>query len=242
MASGYANGPLETFLNDLQSTEPLPATLTKLVEHCGFRSFTHVGLRGFAPSKQSPPYVTTVPAEWERHYQQQGLAAHDPVLTKCLSGTVPIKFTDLSRESLPKDQSETMRHCADFKMDLGVSIPVHGPNNSLSVLSVYHDGTERTFQQASASVPILTFAALHIHEYLMNQVQSPVPPPTTLTERELECLVWTAHGKTAWEISVILKVSERTVKFHLNNVMRKLGVHSRTHAVARAISLGLTQP
>ena len=43
------------------------------------------------------------------------------------------------------------------------------------------------------------------------------------------------------EISEILQIAERTVNFHVANTMRKLGVYSRTHAVAKSISLGLTR-
>ena len=35
-----------------------------------------------------------------------------------------------------------------------------------------------------------------------------------LSPRELECLKWAAAGKTAWETSIILDISEGTVKFH----------------------------
>jgi LuxR family transcriptional regulator, quorum-sensing system regulator SolR len=65
------------------------------------------------------------------------------------------------------------------------------------------------------------------------------PPPSLLTEREVEILRWTIDGKTAWEIGQILKISERTVNFHLQNVMGKFGVHNKTHAAARAVSYGL---
>jgi LuxR family quorum sensing-dependent transcriptional regulator len=59
-----------------------------------------------------------------------------------------------------------------------------------------------------------------------------------LTPRELECLIWSADGKTSWEISEILEVSERTVNAHLGRVIRKLGVVSRTQAVAEAFRRG----
>ena len=45
-----------------------------------------------------------------------------------------------------------------------------------------------------------------------------------LSARELDCLQWTAAGKTAWEASVILGISERTVRFHLNAAREKLGL------------------
>jgi DNA-binding CsgD family transcriptional regulator len=50
---------------------------------------------------------------------------------------------------------------------------------------------------------------------------------------------WLKHGKSTWDISVILGISERTVKFHISNVIQKLDASSRTHAVAIAIEQGL---
>lgn len=242
MAPIYKNDSLTSFVAGLQSTASLPTTVKQLVEDSGFKYFTHVGVRGFSQSHHPPPYMTNVAPAWEKHYQHHNLAERDPVLTKCLSGILPVNFLDLDPSALSKSHLATMSEAEDFKMNLGISIPVHGPNNSLSVLSVYHDGTERSFQEAATTLPILTFAALHLHDHQLekSRTPSPVAAPTILTEREAECLAWTSQGKTAWEISAILHVSERTVKFHLNNVMRKLGVHSRAHAVARAISLGLT--
>jgi len=52
-------------------------------------------------------------------------------------------------------------------------------------------------------------------------------------------LRWTAAGKTACEIGGILKISERTVNFHVQNVMEKFGVHNKTHAAAKAMGMGL---
>ena len=52
-------------------------------------------------------------------------------------------------------------------------------------------------------------------------------------------LEWIRKGKTNWEIAVILGVAERTVKFHLQNAMSKLGATTRSQAVAAALSLDL---
>lgn len=60
-----------------------------------------------------------------------------------------------------------------------------------------------------------------------------------LTQREAECLTWTARGKTSWEISVILGFSESTATFHLRNAGAKLKASNRANAVAKAIHLGL---
>jgi NarL family two-component system response regulator YdfI len=60
-----------------------------------------------------------------------------------------------------------------------------------------------------------------------------------LTERELEVLRAAARGERSKEIALHLGISERTVKAHLDSVYNKLGVDSRTAAVATAIERGL---
>jgi DNA-binding CsgD family transcriptional regulator len=56
---------------------------------------------------------------------------------------------------------------------------------------------------------------------------------TSLTEREAEILRWVARGKTNREIASLLCVSPHTVRKHLEHAYEKLGVHTRTAAIAR---------
>jgi DNA-binding NarL/FixJ family response regulator len=60
-----------------------------------------------------------------------------------------------------------------------------------------------------------------------------------LTERERTVLAAVASGRTTAAISRELWVSEHTVKFHLTNIYRKLGVSNRASAVRYAIEHGL---
>jgi DNA-binding CsgD family transcriptional regulator len=57
-----------------------------------------------------------------------------------------------------------------------------------------------------------------------------------LTDRETEILAWVARGKTNQEIAALLVVSPHTIRKHLEHVFRKLRVHTRTAAVARAFA------
>lgn len=56
----------------------------------------------------------------------------------------------------------------------------------------------------------------------------------TLSPRELEVLMWLKLGKTSWDIAVILRISERTVNYHVSNILQKLDVASRLQAVSAA--------
>jgi DNA-binding NarL/FixJ family response regulator len=60
-----------------------------------------------------------------------------------------------------------------------------------------------------------------------------------LTGREREVLTWAGLGKTSGEIATILGLSERTVNFHFDQAMKRLGVTNRTQAVATAVAQGL---
>jgi DNA-binding NarL/FixJ family response regulator len=63
-----------------------------------------------------------------------------------------------------------------------------------------------------------------------------------LTDREIESLTWAARGKSSSGIAVILHISERTVNFHMDNAMRKLGVATRIQAVVKCALLGVIKP
>ena len=63
-------------------------------------------------------------------------------------------------------------------------------------------------------------------------------PLEALTDREREVLQLMAEGLSNKSIAYRLKISEHTVKFHVNGIMRKLGAQSRTDAVVRATRLG----
>ncbi len=63
-------------------------------------------------------------------------------------------------------------------------------------------------------------------------------PLEGLTDREREVLQLMAEGLSNKSIAFRLEISEHTVKFHVNGILRKLGAQSRTDAVVRATRLG----
>ena len=63
-----------------------------------------------------------------------------------------------------------------------------------------------------------------------------------LTDREREALTWVSRGKSSSDIGVLMNVSERTVNFHVNNIIRRFGVATRVQAAIRCALLGLIDP
>jgi len=56
-----------------------------------------------------------------------------------------------------------------------------------------------------------------------------------LTERETEVLTWVAEGKSNRDVGIILGIKSATVKKHLEHIFRKIGVETRTAAVALVV-------
>jgi DNA-binding CsgD family transcriptional regulator len=75
----------------------------------------------------------------------------------------------------------------------------------------------------------------YFHQHILRLHGHQSEQQLLLSARELDCLKWTAEGKTAWEASVILGISERTVRFHLNAAREKLQCTTTIQAVAKAV-------
>lgn len=64
-------------------------------------------------------------------------------------------------------------------------------------------------------------------------------PNEALSDRQKQILRWINEGKTNWEIAQILEMTEKNVKYHIEQIFSKLQVRNRTQAVAKAMLLGL---
>lgn len=62
-----------------------------------------------------------------------------------------------------------------------------------------------------------------------------------LTSREMDVLKLLSNGRSNQQIGSVLKITEGTVKFHINNILSKLGVSDRTQAVITALKRGLVR-
>ena len=82
-------------------------------------------------------------------------------------------------------------------------------------------------------------------EVIVSATQVNASPPAQhhkLTPRQLEIAEWLVKGKTDWEIGKILRISPKTVNFHVENIKRTYGVRSRNQFVAAIVHDGGLPP
>jgi len=87
-----------------------------------------------------------------------------------------------------------------------------------------------------------SLAKLLVTDYLaQDSAARPAKALDGLTDREREVLAHLADGASNGEIAETLSISPKTVARHRENIMRKLGLHSRTELVKYAIRKGIIQ-
>jgi NarL family two-component system response regulator LiaR len=101
---------------------------------------------------------------------------------------------------------------------------------------VYADKLAQAIREAHQGRSVIDSAAAQV---LVKTAGQQSEMGYDLTERELEILDLLVEGKTNGEIAQTLCLSQGTVRFHVSNILSKLGVNNRTEAVSKALKKGL---
>jgi DNA-binding CsgD family transcriptional regulator len=188
----------------------------------------------------SPAIAINFPDYWRDYYFERRYQEIDPVvtLTPCIDG--PFLWSWLQEQpSLKHDQRLIFEEARAAGLINGISVPLHSAFGRVAVLS-FASRTADTVPEATLGR--LNALASQFHLAFTDITRGGMPSiPVQLTDREKDCLLWTAWGKSSWDIGMILNINENTVNFHLRNAMRKLDTANRTHTIAKAIRLNLIQ-
>ncbi len=145
----------------------------------------------------------------------------------CLNESSPVNYRDLFVDSHISPIESLFTH-----QQIELIIPINGFGSELSCLIF------------AIPMPVMTskvvekigwywllLSTLVYSKYRKNIAQS----LNDLTKRELECIRWASEGKTSWEISRLLTISQRTVDFHLANCITKTDSISRQQAIVKCV-------
>jgi DNA-binding CsgD family transcriptional regulator len=186
--------------------------------------------------------VRNFPKGW--HHKWREFEAHDPYYHACFSGTMPFDWRAVQgSDRLCRPERQAWQYLADLGLKRGMTVPIHLPDGKFAVVSAILDRESRDWETLYETTYTTMFQLTHhFHQTIsergfLDEVE--VALPNVLTPREGECLRWAAQGKTSPEIALILDRSVETVRLHIKNAMLKLDASTRTHAVAKAVQLGV---
>lgn len=194
----------------------------------------------------SSPKITTItnyPEGWWCFYFKEEMQKCDPVVRYCFDKSTPIRWDKLMEieEYVSPEAEKMMTKAATFGLANGFSIPIKSPSGEVAIFSLatpHLESIDERYNHALHYAQTLSYTLLEAYLRLKAETETNF----RITPRERECLFWACEGKTAWEISKIIEVSERTVIFHMTSATKKLGAANRQHAVAKAILHGLIKP
>lgn len=176
------------------------------------------------------------PRSWLSLYLKDGFHLVDPVFLKHFGEYGTQIWTQTYREVTRKEEKEFIECARNFGLEEGVTMGYRPPFRSVGSCFSF---SGREIPRHKRYMVLLECLLPHLHSAISKLFSPPSFSGVPLTAREKEVLSWKKEGRTAWEISRALKISERTVVFHLRNAMCKLGARNSAQAMATALSFGL---
>jgi transposase, IS5 family len=182
--------------------------------------------------------VVTYSRSWQARYFLKQYVVYDPVISHGRDATGPFDWANL-----PVDDPATKAFFADAANHnvgrQGLSIPLRNRRGVFALVSFTSDLSADEWELYKAN----NLKKLQLLSALIDSaanINFKLPSfPVSLSNREEQCLIWAARGKTYQEIAEILKIAFGSVKTHLDSARHKLRCMNLTHAVAVAFATGV---
>lgn len=177
------------------------------------------------------------PSEWLDVYTRNNFYQIDSIVKENFTYFRLQRWQDTFRKNFtPK---EFLYYAEDFGLKDGFT---HGQKNLMNTTGSLFSISGNSVEYTRRTEMILELVMPHLHQAIIRIVdQSVKKSASPLSRREIEVLNWLKQGKSSWDISMILRISERTVNYHINNIKQKLDAVNRLQAVAVAVQQGLIE-
>ncbi len=203
---------------------------------------THIAYLRLSPDKSADisllVAVVTYSRLWQHRYFVKKYINNDPVITYGREADEPFDWA-----TLPVDDPATKAFFADALNHSvgrnGLSIPLRNRRGAVAVVSFSTDLPKDEWEAyKSANMASLKLLSVLIDSAANINFKLPAFP-VHLSNREEQCLLWAARGKTYQEIAEILGLAFGSVKTHLDAARHKLHCMNLTHAAAVAFATGV---
>lgn len=175
------------------------------------------------------------PTKWADYYDGNGLGVSDPVHRASHVTSVGFVWSNMAAMiPLTRGDRDLLALGAAQGIGAGFTVPANVPGELLGSCSFANAAGVELDTSVLPLAQIVGMFAFECSRRLCVVRPIDMSPPR-LTDRQRDCLLWVGRGKTDWEISRILNISQETVDRHLKNARERYGVSKRTSAVIRAL-------
>lgn len=208
----------------------------RIQEYFGVRHQSYMNISLAAGRQKALDMLHTFPEDLVQHYTDNDLHLVDPIAQAALTGITPVDWQAYINN---KNAQKLFATASSFGVSTtGVTIPLLCRGNQAAHFAIdVGVAVSEWPQYRREHIGEIQILATYLHGARQEMAQD--FPEADLTAREAEVLKWTAAGKSYWEISMILGISERTVRFFMTNARKKLGVVTNSQAVAQAVLRGM---
>jgi DNA-binding CsgD family transcriptional regulator len=227
-------------ISQARDSDSFEALLVKLAHQMDFGIVSGV-VAVERPGETPEKWISfgNTPAEWKRAASDLGSSQRDPVLRHLKRSSLPFVYDQ--QMYVDADAGDLWERAAPFGYRTGKAVALHLAHGRRFILGMDRSepipASDSTISRQLADLQLLAvYAADNAFALLADRDNPSAECP--LSSRELECLKWSSMGKSAWDIGMILKVSEHTVKAHTRAANRKLDCANKVQAVTKAIRLG----
>ncbi len=214
--------------------------LVSFSESLGFnQACAFMSVRKAGASKFSVKDVNNYSDSWKGAYRDEKLLSTDPIIRHFSNSNLPLIWDHKLYVKAGAGELWDLTHSHGFDSGIAVSLCDHLGN--LYKIGLSRDQPLTTDPRELSRLVADTQLFGAFAQSAMMRIWNPKPEADfpSLTARELECLSWTLEGKTAWELGVILGITERTANFHLGNAIQKLDCDNKHSAVIKAMRMGM---
>jgi DNA-binding CsgD family transcriptional regulator len=177
------------------------------------------------------------------HFTRQ-VNSHERIPAAKLDETIFLRASN--SQSLSNSTFDHLLHCGDVGQAIaagrayGSIIQLETFNKEIALLGFVATSTDMDWPSLKISAARdLRILGTYFHNHMLRLNGVDASAQLIITARELDCLKWSAEGKSALESSIILGITERTVRYHLNSAREKMNCSTTTHAVAKAVAQNL---
>jgi len=218
-----------------RSPDDLHAILDDATREIGFRYFALVHRLDFRTAEAPALQLHNYPNAWAARFVSECLHAEDPVHQACLRSNVGFIWTDLpTLIPVTSRQRAIIEEAAAHGLRFGFTMPA----NLMGEYGACSFASERELRLPTETLMIAQLVgafAFQAARRIRSLDPKAVRAAPRLTPRQRDCLLLAIRGKTDWEISRILGLSEETVSRHLDTARARYGAVKRLQLAAHAI-------